>query len=41
MVRSLVLVWVVGVIAFFVLWALLASIIKRISEKKNKKQNKS
>jgi hypothetical protein len=37
MVRSLFLVWVVGVIAFFVLWALLASIIKRISEKKNKK----
>ena len=36
MVKSLILVWVVGVIAFFVLWALLASIVKRVSEKKNK-----
>ena len=36
MVKSLILVWVVGVIAFFVLWALLATIVKRVSEKKNK-----
>jgi flagellar biosynthesis protein FlhB len=36
MVKSLLLVWLVGVVAFFVLWALLASIIKRVSDKKNK-----
>ena len=34
MVRSLLLVWIVGVVAFFVLWALLAMVIRRISEKK-------
>ena len=36
MVKSLILVWLVGVIAFFALWALLAYIVKRVSDKKNK-----
>lgn len=35
MVKSLILVWVVGVVAFFALWAILAKVVKRISEKKN------
>lgn len=37
MVRSLLLVWLVGVIAFFALWALGAYIVKWISEKRNGK----
>ena len=36
MVRSLLFVWLVGVVSFFALWALLAYIVKRVSEKKNK-----
>ena len=35
MVKSLILVWLVGVVAFFVLWALLAALVRRISEKRN------
>ena len=31
---SLIMVWAVGVVAFFVLWAILLKVIKRISEKK-------
>ena len=34
MVTELLVVWIVGVVAFFVLWAVLAKVIKRISEKK-------
>ena len=34
MVTELLIVWIVGVVSFFVLWALLAKVIKRISEKK-------
>ena len=34
MVIELLIVWIVGVVAFFVLWAILAKVIKRISEKK-------
>ena len=34
MVRSLLLVWLIGVVAFFVLWAVLAKVVRRISEKK-------
>ena len=34
MVRSLLLVWLVGVVAFFILWALLAQVVRRISEKR-------
>ena len=39
MVTELLVVWIVGVVAFFVLWAILAKIIKRISDKKNKTEN--
>ena len=35
MVAKLVFVWFLGVVAFFVLWALLAKVIRHISEKKN------
>ncbi len=38
MVTELLIVWIVGVVAFFVLWAILLKVIKRISEKKS--QNK-
>ena len=31
---TLIMVWAVGVVAFFVLWAILLKVIKRISEKK-------
>ena len=34
MVIELLIVWAVGVVAFFVLWAILAKVIKRISERK-------
>ena len=36
MVTELLIVWIVGVVAFFVLWAILLKVIKRISEKKQK-----
>ena len=36
MVTELLIVWIVGVVAFFVLWAVLLKVIKRISEKKQK-----
>ena len=35
MVTELLVVWIVGVVAFFVLWALLLKVIKKISEKKS------
>ena len=35
MVTELLIVWIVGVVAFFVLWAILLKVIKRISEKKS------
>ena len=31
---ELLIVWIVGVVAFFMLWAVLTKVIKRISEKK-------
>ena len=34
MVKSLLLVWLVGVVAFFALWALLATVVRRVSEKR-------
>ena len=34
MVTELLVMWIVGVVAFFVLWAILLKVIKRISEKK-------
>ena len=39
MVIELLVVWIVGVVAFFVLWAVLLKVIKRISERKNKKED--
>jgi hypothetical protein len=38
MVTELLVVWIVGVVAFFVLWAVLLKVIKWISERKNKKE---
>lgn len=35
MVIELLIVWVVGVVAFFVLWAILLKVIKRISQRKH------
>ena len=34
MVTELIIVWAIGVVAFFALWAILLKVIKRISEKK-------
>ena len=31
---QLIFVWFIGVVAFFVLWAILTKVIKRISERK-------
>ena len=39
MVTELLVVWIVGVVAFFVLWAILTKVIKRMSERKNKKED--
>ena len=36
MVVKLLIVWILAVVAFFVLWALLAKVVKQISDKKNK-----
>ena len=35
MVVKLIVVWAVAVVAFFALWAVLAKVVKRISERKN------
>lgn len=40
MVTQLLIVWGLGVIAFFVLWAVLAKVIKRISERKRQDDSK-
>jgi len=39
MVTELLVVWVIAVVAFFALWAILLKVIKRISDKKNKSKN--
>ena len=39
MVTELLIVWIVGVVSFFVLWAILAKIIKHISDRKSKSKN--
>jgi flagellar biosynthesis/type III secretory pathway M-ring protein FliF/YscJ len=36
MVIQLIIVWALGVVAFFSLWAILTKVIKRISERKHK-----
>ena len=38
MVTELLIVWIVAVVAFFVLWAVLLKVIKRISEKKEQRK---
>ena len=38
MVTELLVVWIVGVVAFFSLWAILLKVIKRISEKKSQEK---
>lgn len=38
MVIELLIVWILGVVAFFVLWAILLKVIKRISERKRPKE---
>ena len=35
MVTELLVVWIVGVVAFFVLWAILAKVVQRISNRKH------
>lgn len=35
MVTELLIVWIIGVVAFFALWAILLKVIKWISERKN------
>lgn len=39
MVTELIIVWVIGVVAFFVLWAILTKIMHKISEKKRKEED--
>ncbi len=34
MVKNIIFVWFLAVVAFFVLWAVLAKVIQRISEKR-------
>lgn len=41
MITNLIIVWVLGVVSFFSLWALLAIVIRRISEKKQKPDSAS
>ena len=41
MVVKLVFVWFLAVVTFFALWALLAFVVKRISEKNEKRRNQS
>ena len=41
MITELLVVWIVGVVSFFVLWAILLKVIKRISEKKEKQKELS
>ncbi|MBQ8959153.1 MAG: hypothetical protein IJ057_11760 [Bacteroidales bacterium] len=38
---TLVIVWTIGVVAFFVLWAVLAKVIQKVSEKRRKGENDS
>ena len=38
---TLIMVWAIGVVAFFALWAILLKVIKRISVRKNKTENAS
>ena len=35
MVTELLVIWIVAVVAFFALWAILAKVVQKISERKN------
>ena len=37
-VTSLIIVWAIAVVAFFVLWAILLKVVRRISEKKEQRK---
>ena len=39
MVTELIIVWVIGVVLFFALWAVLVKIVHRISERKGERQD--
>ena len=41
MVTELLVVWIVGVVAFFVLWAILAKVVQRISNRKHEDDTNS
>ena len=36
---QLIIVWAIGVVAFFVLWAVLSKVVQKISEKKRRSEN--
>ena len=38
MVKSIIVIWIVAVVSFFLLWALLAKVVHRISERKESRQ---
>ena len=38
MVKSLLFVWLIGVVSFFALWAVIALVVRRISEKKEARE---
>lgn len=41
MVGNLIIVWFIGVVAFFVLWAVWAKVMQRISERKRQEASPS
>ena len=41
MVVKLLVVWFLGVVAFFVLWAVLVKVIKRVSERNEKRKTEN
>ena len=41
MVKKLIIVWALGIVAFFALWALFAFLFRRISERKEKENSSS
>ena len=41
MVTELLVIWIVAVVAFFMLWALLAKVVHKISERKRENENDS
>ena len=41
MVTELIIVWILGVVSFFVLWAVLVKVIQRISKRKRREEGSS